>query len=124
MGRSTLKTFFYLALVFVSGAMVGTFGDRLYMLKSVNAATSGPQRRAEMRKKYIEELNARLHLDAAQMAQLQTIMDSTGKQLQDLRKSIEDEHAQKINAMLNDSQKVEYAKLRAERDKRRAEEKR
>jgi hypothetical protein len=124
MGRSTLRTLFYLALVFVSGAMVGTFADRLYMLKTVNASTSGEQHRMKMRKQYTEELHARLHLDDSQMAQLQTIMDSTGKQLQDLRKAIEEEHAQKILAILNDSQKAEYAKLRAERDQRRTQEKR
>jgi len=124
MGRSTLKTLFYLALVFASGAMVGTFADRLYMMKTVNAATSGPQRRAEMRLQYMEELHTRLHLDDSQMVQLQTIMDSTGKQLQDLRKAIDEEHAQKILAILNDSQKAEYAKFREERERRRQQEKR
>ena len=124
MGRSTLKTLFYLALVFVSGAMVGTFADRLYMMKTVNAATSGPQRRAEMRRKYVEELRTRLHLDDPQLARLQAIMDATGKRLQEARKSIDEEHSQQIMAMLNDSQKAEYAKFRDEREKQRAREKR
>ena len=38
-----------------------------------------------------------------------------------IRDSIEDEHIRKVVAMLDDSQKAEYAKMREEREKRRQE---
>ena len=122
MRRSNLATLFYLAVVFVSGAVVGGFANRLYMAKSVSPVTSNaPRKHAEIRKQYIQEMSDRLHLNAAQVTELQQIMDATGQRMHDMHKSIEDEHVQKVIAMLDDSQKAEYAKMREEREKRRQE---
>jgi hypothetical protein len=41
--------------------------------------------------------------------------------MHDMHKSIEDEHIQKVVAILDDSQKAEYAKMRDEREKHRQE---
>lgn len=122
MRRSNLATLFYLAVVFVSGAVVGAFANRLYMAKSVSAVTSnGPRRHAEIRKQYVEEMRGRLHLTPPQVTQLQQIMDATGQRMHQMHKTIEDDHVRQVVAMLDDSQKAEYAKMREEREKRRQE---
>jgi Spy/CpxP family protein refolding chaperone len=121
MRRSNLSTLLYLLLVFLSGAVVGGFGHRLYMMRTVSAAGGGPHNHGDFRKRYLEEMRTRLHLTDAQAAQLQQIMDATDQRLHDLHKSVQEEHASKILAILNDDQKAEYAKMREEREKRRRE---
>ena len=123
MRRSNLATLFYLAVVFVSGAVVGGFAVRLYLAKSVGAVVtpSAPRNRAEVRKQYLAEMTGRLHLTPVQVTQLQEIMDATGKQMRDMHKTIGDEHIRRVTAILDESQKTEYAKMREERDKRHQE---
>jgi len=123
MRRSNLTTLLYLGLVFVSGAVVGGFADHL--LTPVIAA---PPSRAELRKHYTEEMRSRLNLSATQVTALQEIMDTTGQRFEAWHKSvdeehrqIENEHRQKVAAILNDSQKTEYAKMIEERERRRQE---
>jgi len=41
--------------------------------------------------------------------------------MHDMHKTIKEEHIQKVVAMLDDNQRAEYAKLRAEREKHRQE---
>jgi hypothetical protein len=65
-------------------------------------------------------MRTRLHLNEAQVTQLQQ-MDATGQRMHDMHKTIEDEHIQKVIAILDDSQKAEYAKMRDEREKHRQE---
>jgi hypothetical protein len=62
-------------------------------------------------------MRSRLHLTDAQVTQLLQIMDATGQRMHEMHKTIDDEHAQKVAAMLDDTQKAEYAKMRAEREK-------
>jgi len=121
MRRSNLATLLYLALVFISGAVVGGFANRLYMMKSVSAASTAPKSRADLRKHYIQDMRARLNLSDSQVTELQRIMETTGQRFEDLHKSIENEHRQKVVAILNDSQKAEYAKMIEERERRRQE---
>jgi ferritin-like metal-binding protein YciE len=121
MRRSNFVTLLYLLVVFASGAMVGGFANRLYMAKTVTATVNAPPSRAELRKQYIQDMRSRLHLTEAQIAELQQIMDATGQRMHEMHKTIEDEHVRKIVAMLDDSQKAEYAKMRAEREKHRQE---
>jgi hypothetical protein len=115
MRRSNFATLVYLLVVFVSGVVLGGFANRL-----VNA-NPPPPNRAELRKQYIQDMRSRLHLNDAQVTQLQQIADATGQRMHDMHKTIEDEHIQKVAAILDDSQKAEYAKMRAEREKRRQE---
>ena len=121
MRRSNLATFFYLAVVFVSGAVVGGFANRLYMAKSVSAVTPSSHNHAELRKKYVQEMRDRLHLNPAQVTELQQIMDATGQRMHDTRQAIEEDHVRKVVALLDDNQKAEYTKMRDEREKRRQE---
>jgi Spy/CpxP family protein refolding chaperone len=123
MRRSNTATLVYLLVVFASGAVVGGFANRLYMAKTVTAV-SAPQSRAVLDKQYIQEMRTRLHLTDAQIAQLQGIMDATGQRMHEMgemKKSIKEEHIRQVVAMLDDNQKIEYAKLRAEREKRHQE---
>lgn len=121
MRRSNLATLLYLLVVFASGAVVGGFANRLYMAKTVTATVNAPRNHAEIRKQYIQDMRSRLHLTDAQVTALQQIMDATGQRMHEMRKTIEDEHVRKVVAMLDDSQKAEYAKMRAEREKHRQE---
>jgi hypothetical protein len=121
MRRSNFATLFYLAVVFVSGAVVGGFANRLYMAKSVSAVVApAPSRsHAEIRKQYLTEMHDRLHLTPTQVTQLQQIADVTGQHMHEARKTIEDEHVKSVIAMLDESQKAEYAKMREEREQAR-----
>ena len=118
MRRSNVATLVYLLVVFASGAVVGGFANRLYMAKTVTATVSAqPPSRTEIRKRYLQEMRGRLHLTDAQVTQLQQIMDATGQRMREMHKTIDDEHARNVIAMLDDTQKGEYAKMRAEREK-------
>jgi len=118
MRRSNIATLVYLLVVFASGAVVGGFANRLYMAKTVTATVSAqPPSRTEIRKRYLQEMRGRLHLTDAQVTQLQQIMDATGQRMREMHKTIDDEHARNVIAMLDDTQKGEYAKMRAEREK-------
>ena len=121
MRRSNAATLMYLLVVFASGAVVGGFANRLYMAKTVSATVSAPPSRADLNKQYIQDMRSRLHLSDAQVTQLQQIMDATGQQMHEMHKTIKDEHIRKVVAMLDDGQKAEYAKMRAEREKHRQE---
>ena len=103
MRRSNLATLVYLLLVFVSGAVVGGFANRLYMMNTVKADSAATRSRADFRKQYVQEMRTRLHLTDPQVAELQQIMDTTGQHFHDLHKSIEDEHVRKVVAILDES---------------------
>ncbi len=118
MRRST--TILYLLLVFASGAMVGGFANRLYMMKSVSASTSTSTSKTRD-EQYMRDMTTRLHLTDPQVASLRKIMDETRVRFRETHKTVEEEHAQKVLAILNDNQKAEYAKMREEREKRRRE---
>jgi hypothetical protein len=119
MRRSNLTTLLYLVLVFASGTVLGGFANRLYMMKSVNAAS--PKTREEMHEKYIREMRTKLKLTEPQVAELREIIEATDHRLRDMHKSIDEEHAEKVSTMLNDTQKTEYVKMREERERKRQE---
>jgi hypothetical protein len=121
MRRSNLATLFYLLVVFASGAVVGGFANRLYMVRRVTPSATVRLSRAELRKQYIQDMRGRLHLTDRQVTELQQIADATGQRMGEMHKTIEDEHIRKVVAMLDDSQKAEYAKMREEREKNRQE---
>jgi Spy/CpxP family protein refolding chaperone len=121
MRRSNIATLGYLLVVFASGAVVGGFANRLYMAKTVSPTVNAPPSRADLSKRYTQDMRSRLHLTDAQVAELQQIMDATGRQMHEMHKTIENEHIQKVTAILDDSQKAEYAKMRTEREKHRQE---
>ena len=124
MRRSNLTTLLYLLLVFASGIVVGGFANRLYMMRSVSAASSPKttQAHAAFREKYIREMRTKLNLTDAQVSELQQIIEASDHRLRDMHKEIDNEHAQKVAAMLNDTQKAEYTKIREERERKRQQE--
>ena len=124
MRRTGLATALYVVLVFLSGAAVGAFGHRLYLMSTVKAESRpSPE---EFRRRYVEEMRTRLNLSADQLAKLNEILDSTRARFrasherrQPEMKAIQDEQVSKIRSILTDAQRAEYEKLRAEREQRR-----
>lgn len=123
--KSTLVVFGYLLLVFLAGAAVGGFADRLILSPSANAKLTPEQ----YRNKLVAELTKRLNLQAAQVMQLNGIFDATGNRFRDIHKRIEPDiaalrtdHDDRVRAILDERQRAEYDKWRAERDKQHAAE--
>jgi hypothetical protein len=82
MSKNKLSAFLSLAIVFLSGAVLGAFGHRLYMVKTVSSTgmPSAVNRRPspeEQRKHLIEELKGVAKLDDQQVGQLNKIYDDT-----------------------------------------------
>jgi hypothetical protein len=129
MKRSTLTTGLYVLLVFLSGAVVGAFAHRLYMVNTVVSAKPD-----EVRHHILEEMRTRLSLSNDQVNQLNGILDSTKARYHEVKerwdkqsrqaakpelKAITEDQAEKIKAILSEPQRAEYEKYRAERQKRR-----
>ena len=99
MRRSNLTTLLYLVLVFASGMVLGAVANRLYMMKTVAAASYSPKSRPVLRKEYIQEMSTRLKLTEPQVVELQQILQATDHRLHDMHKDIDAEHAQKVAAI-------------------------
>jgi hypothetical protein len=113
----------YALLIFASGIAVGGFGFRLYTVKTVNASTSHDP--VEWRKRYTAEMRDRLHLDSDQQRKLNEILDETKARFDQVHRQmrpemdrIHSEQVEKIRAMLTDTQRPEYDKMRREREQR------
>ena len=124
MKRSGLAAALYVVLVFLSGAVVGIFGYRLYTAKVVTAgAVAKP---ADFRKKYVEDITSRVHLSPEQVNQVGVILDDTrtrwneehDRSKQQLAQ-IHDDQVQKIHEILSPAQVPDYEKFRLEREKQR-----
>jgi hypothetical protein len=127
MKRSNLTIALYLFLVFAGGVSVGAFGHRLYTVKSVDASSvtkrKGPD---EFRRAYMDEAKQRLQLSDSQSVAVEAILDKTREKYRAFRErtrpemdQIQNEQIQAIRALLNESQRTEYEKWRAERAERR-----
>ena len=129
MKRNTLAMGLYVFLVFLSGAVVGAFAHRLYMVNAVVSAKPD-----EVRHHILDEMRTRLSLSDDQVKQLNAIMDSTKARYHEVKarwdeqsrqaakpelKAITEDQAAKIRAILSEPQRVEYEKYRAERQKHR-----
>jgi len=126
--RSNLALAGYLTLVFLSGAAVGAFGMWIYKAKTVKAVT-GMSRAEQYRQQYLAEMQDRLRLSADQRKKLEEILDGTRKLYRQLSekhrpefKAIQEAHAEQVRQILSAEQRVEYEKLRAERQRRREQE--
>jgi len=125
MKRPNLSVAVYLCLVFLSGVLVGGVAYGLYNARSVNAALKGNPCTAEaVRLRYIDEMRTRLKLREAQVEKLAAILEDTHHRFKELRAkykpemaTIQDEQTARIRAILDDTQRMEYEKLRAEREK-------
>jgi phosphoribosylanthranilate isomerase len=125
MKRSGLAAALYVVLVFLSGAVVGIFGYRLYTAKAVNAGVISPKP-AEFRQKYVEDITSRVHLTPEQVNQIGVILDDTrtrwneehNRSKQQLAQ-IHDDQVQKIHELLTPAQVPDYETFRLEREKQR-----
>jgi hypothetical protein len=111
-----------MTLVFLSGTVAGGFVHRFYTLSTVKAE-SAPK---EYRRKYIEEMTARLHLTHDQVGKVDTVLDATRARFRQVWErskpeldAIQADQVRQINELLDEKQQAEYGKLRAEREKRR-----
>jgi Spy/CpxP family protein refolding chaperone len=112
----------YVGLIFVSGAVLGAFGDRLYTATR-EAGKPGPRPNPEeFRRKLLDTFHDRLHLTDEQFAKLNMIMDETRSRVEETRhqmkpayQKIHEEQDQKIRAMLTPDQQVEFDKILRER---------
>ncbi len=124
MSRSNPSIVVYLCLVFVSGALVGGVGYRLYNTESVTAVLkSNPCTADAVRHRYMDEMQTRLKLSPDQVQKLSAILEGTHKRFKTLRekykpevKTIQEEQVASIRAILNATQQAEYEKMRQERE--------
>jgi hypothetical protein len=113
----------YVGLVFVSGGVLGVFGDRLYNVTTVvskgkNAKLS-PE---EFRPRYIGFMQKRLGLTEPQVVRLGLILDETRARMDEIhertlpeRQEITKEQTEKIRELLTPAQQSEYEVLLKER---------
>src|SRR5215471_13418102 len=90
MPKSKLSAFFYLLLVFASGAVVGAFAYRLYIVNPVLSGGSPPPKRPdpeEVRRRLVKEMRDRVKLDDQQVVQLNQIFDRTREQIDQVHKA-------------------------------------
>jgi hypothetical protein len=120
MSRSTPSIALYLLLIFSSGVIVGAFGMRLY--SPLSAKTAAPE---DWRKQYMNEMQSRLKLSPEQATQLNVILDETKARAHLAHEAhdgamsrIRDEQSVKVRNILNEDQRPEYDKIRAEREQR------
>jgi len=129
MPKSRFSAFLYLFVVFLSGALVGTFSYRLYSMKTVNASAPPPRPTPEeMRRHYVDDLRAKAKLSDAQVETLNEILDGARGEYDQLRikmrsegEAIQGRQVDRINAMLSPEQQKAFADFRAERERMRAE---
>ena len=121
--RPIFTTRLYLALVFLSGILVGGFGVRLYTLSPVSASVN-PRSPEEFKRRYIDEMHARLHLSDQQVKQLGPILDETRQRYREFHerykpelKAIQNQQVGKIRSILTEGQQPEYSKMLEEREK-------
>ena len=132
MSLSRTSILAYLALVFASGAVLGVFGDRVYSAYTAVSTVrlggpKGPPRTSpdDLRKHRTQEFQARLKLSDAQVTQLGLIYDETRVLYEEQRKRTQPEldainknQQDKILAILNADQRIEYEKSLKEREGR------
>ncbi len=113
----------YVALVFGSGVVLGAFVHRAYTASNVSANT--PSNPEEYRKQFRAEMRTRLKLTDDQAAKLDAILDETREQFRKTRETIDPEMARirqdqqdRIHAILNEEQDIEYDEMHRERDER------
>ncbi|MGH9672852.1 MAG: hypothetical protein ACRD44_06685 [Bryobacteraceae bacterium] len=122
----------YFALVFAGGVGVGVLSHRLYSVRTVESAKpeAGPVRRAspsprDFKQRYLDELNARVHLNADQLQKIDGIMDATKQKFREVAskyepefKVIRQDQINQIKALLTAEQNEAFDAFQAEREAR------
>ena len=117
----------YVGLVFLSGAVLGVFGDRLYTVTTVaskgkNAPKPSPE---EFRRGYLGFMQKRLSLTDPQVTKLGLILDETRARMNEVhertipeQQEIQKSQSEKIRALLTPAQQSEYDQVVKERRER------
>ena len=117
----------YLFVVFLSGAVVGGLGYRLYSPPAAKSSVGTPPRITpeEFRHQYLEEMRTRVNLTADQMQKLNVILDQTRARMVEARgqhdetvKQIRERQFEQVRAMLTPEQLPKYEQVRLEREQR------
>ena len=115
----------YLLMVFLSGAVVGALGYRVYSPPSARSSNAQRVSPEEWRRRFIEEMRTRIGLSADQLQKVNTLMDETKVRFDADRErhhqvveQIRDEQRAKMRAILTPEQLPKYEQFRAERDAR------
>lgn len=118
---------FYVGLVFLSGGVLGVFGDRLYTVTTVvskgkNAPKPSPE---EFRRGYLGFMQKRLSLTDPQVTRLGLILDETRARMNEVhertipaQQEIQKSQSEKIRALLTPAQQAEYDVVIKERRER------
>lgn len=122
MKRWNLPIALYLFLIFVSGAVVGALGYRLYSPPPTRAGKLTPD---EWRRQYLSEMQTRVNLTPDQLEKLNAILDGTHTRFHAARekndqimKQIREDQFAQVRAILTPEQVPKYEQLRADREQR------
>jgi len=128
MPKSKLSAFLSLLLVFFSGAILGAFANRLYMVRTVLSSGSidrpnPPHDPQEVRRHLVSEMQQEVKLDDQQVAELNKIYDETREKGDQVRRNANNEmravwenQTARIKAILRPDQEPLYDALRARHD--------
>ena len=129
MVKSRSSAILSVALVFLSGALVGAVANRLYMVNTVSSTgTNLPPRPPdrspeEVRRHRVAEMQSEVKLDDQQVKELEKIYDRTREQFDELHKrfdaegrAVQDKQIEAVKAMLRPDQIPLYDALRAKHD--------
>jgi prophage antirepressor-like protein len=123
----------YVGLVFLSGAVLGFFSNRLYSASTVSASKSAsaaknPPTPEEFRKWLTGYYQKRLDLTTDQVQKMNLILDESQAQVKAIHAQMDPQldavHANQItrmNLMLTPAQQTEYEKMRIERQQKEKE---
>ncbi len=125
MKRWQLPVGFYLTLVFLSGVLVGAFGLRLYMVRSVSASVIyRPPTADEYRRQMLNDMQKKVNLTPDQVNKINAVLDNTRVCFRRIHSKIQPEldelkkqQSGDIRALLNPQQQVKYDQWRADRDR-------
>jgi hypothetical protein len=119
LSRATIAL--YVGLVFVSGAVLGFFSNRLYSATTVSASKTAKPAPEDFRKWVNSYYPERLKLNTDQVQQMNLILDESQAQVNAIHVRMDPEiqavHANQItrmNLMLTPEQQTEYEKMRKE----------
>src|ERR1700722_16704829 len=114
MTRKNLSIAFYLALVFVSGSVVGALGYRTYTPPAARGSNAPPAP-GDWRRQYMEESKARLNLTDEQVGKLTGILDQTAERFRkqhehenEMVNEIRDDHMARVRSILTPDQLPKY----------------
>jgi Spy/CpxP family protein refolding chaperone len=113
---------FYIALVFVSGVVLGAVAHNFYVVSTAPKRPPGPE---EVRKRITAEYQRRLKLTDDQLAKLNIIMDETRARIEETRREmhpayqkIHEEQQKKFRDLLTPGQQAEFDQMLKEREQR------